>query len=68
LYAKNTNPCGSKTAVDSLLENVKRDPAIQAVYVYGSLLRGDMWHGFNLNLYAITKDERFARKVVVHQI
>jgi hypothetical protein len=54
-----------QAAFDSFLEKVKADPAIIAVYLYGSLVRGDMWDGSDLDVYAITRDERAPRKMVI---
>ena len=54
-----------QAAFDSFLVKVKRDPTIIAVYIYGSLVRGDMWDGSDLDVYAITRDERVTRKMVI---
>jgi predicted nucleotidyltransferase len=52
-------------AFDSFLEKVKQDPKIIGVYVYGSLARGDMWEGSDLDVVAITSDEKSTRDVFV---
>jgi len=52
-------------AFDSFLARVKQDPSIVAVYLYGSLVRGDMWAGSDLDVYAITREERAPRKTLI---
>ena len=47
-----------QAAFDSFLEKVKQDPSIIAVYLFGSLVRGDMWEGSDLDVIAVTRDER----------
>lgn len=47
-----------QAAFDSFLEKVKEDPTIIAVYVFGSLVRGDMWEGSDLDVIAVTREER----------
>jgi predicted nucleotidyltransferase len=52
-------------AFDSFLEKIKQDPKIIGVYVFGSLARGDMWEGSDLDVVAITSDEKSSRDVFV---
>jgi hypothetical protein len=54
-----------QAAFDSFLEKLKQDPNILAVYIYGSLARGDMWEGSDLDVIAITRDERFRQDMGV---
>lgn len=63
--AKNNIQQKFQAAFDSFLEKVKDDPTIIAVYIFGSLVRGDMWEGSDLDVIAITRDERSPRKMFV---
>lgn len=58
--APDINPYREKyqAAFDSFLEKMKADETILAVYLFGSLARGDVWAKSDLDVFVVTKDER----------
>ncbi len=54
-----------QAAFDSFLDKVKQDRNIIAVYLFGSLVRGDMWEGSDLDVIAVTSDEKCPRTMFV---
>jgi predicted nucleotidyltransferase len=54
-----------RAATDSFLEKARADHNVIAVYIYGSLVRGDLWEGSDLDIIVVTKDQRGDRKIVV---
>lgn len=54
-----------RAATDSFLEKARTDNNVIAVYIYGSLARGDLWEGSDLDVIVVTKDQRGDRKTVV---
>lgn len=53
-----------QAAVDSFLEKTRTDQNVIAVYIFGSLVRGDLWEGSDLDFILVTKDGRSKRKMV----
>jgi predicted nucleotidyltransferase len=47
-----------QSAIDSFLEKARTDHNVIALYIYGSLVRGDLWEGSDLDFIIVTKDER----------
>jgi predicted nucleotidyltransferase len=47
-----------QAALDAFLEKVKTDNTIIAVYLYGSLARGNLWEKSDIDVFLVTKDER----------
>jgi len=47
-----------QAAFDSFLEKARADETTIAVYLYGSLARGDLWEKSDLDIFLVTKDER----------
>ncbi len=47
-----------EAALESFVDRIKADKNILAVYVYGSLARGDPWEESDIDLFVVTSDEK----------
>ncbi|MCP4537941.1 MAG: nucleotidyltransferase domain-containing protein [Chloroflexi bacterium] len=45
-------------ALDAFLERIKADSNIIAAYVYGSLVRGDLWRKSDIDIFLVTRNTR----------
>lgn len=54
-----------QSAIDSFLEKARTDHNVIALYIYGSLVRGDLWEGSDLDFIVVSKDHRDNRRTVV---
>jgi len=46
-----------QAALDSFVDQLKKDSTIIAAFVYGSLVRGDVWSESDIDMLVITKDD-----------
>ncbi len=56
----NDNPTLSQeytAALDSFVEQLQNDPNILAAFVYGSLVRGDVWEESDIDMLIVIKDD-----------
>jgi predicted nucleotidyltransferase len=51
-----------QAAFDSFLAKVQADDSVIAVYLFGSLARGDLWEKSDLDVFVVVKDERIAAR------